>query len=266
MRSRDKWAWIGLAALGSPLPALILVALLALVLATNPAQLARQLAEPGPREAMLVSLRTSLISLALVVGCGLALAWVGLRAPRGVRSVLDLVVTLPALLPPSVAGLALLLAFGRQGWLGPWLGSLGLAVAYTPVAVVMAQVLVSTPFFVREATNGFQTIEPDLIHAARLDGAGPAQLAWCVTLPLAAPFFATGATLAWARALGEFGATILFAGNLQGRTQTMPLAIYLGFQTSLEEAKSLAVLLLVFAVAALVATRAVFGRRLDVVR
>ena len=161
---------------------------------------------------------------------------------------------LPTVLPPAVAGVALLVAFGRRGLIGQWLAAAGLGVSFTTAAVVMAQLFIAAPLFVRAAMLGFAGIATELEQAAEIDGASPWQRFRYVTLPLAYPALLSGAVVAWARALGEFGATIIFAGNFPGRTQTMPLAIYIGFELDLDAALVLSVLMIVasFATLALV--------------
>jgi molybdate transport system permease protein len=250
-------------ALASPLILFVALAALALVLSTPPADILKELHQEDTRLAVLISLRTTLIATILVGVFGTFFALAIHRAIPALSSALEFLITIPAILPPSVAGLALLLAFGRRGLLGPWLESHGISVAFTGTAVVMAQVFVSAPFFVREASNAFKSIDPDLVAAARLDGASALRISRWIYLPLATPFLATGLILAWTRALGEFGATIMFAGNLSGTTQTMPLAIYLGFESDLGEAKALAVLLLLIAVGVLLLVRVALGRRMS---
>lgn len=262
MKGQERWAALGWILLGSPLIALVAISAVALLFSTTPQELWAQLHQEGTREAIGVSLKTTAVALVAVGLFGTFFALAIHRAAPWLSSTLEVIATIPAIMPPSVAGLALLLAFGRQGVFGPWLEGMGISIAFTPIAVVMAQVFVSTPFFVREASNAFKSIDPDLVSAARLDGASSWQAAKCVTIPLSAPFLATGLILAWARALGEFGATILFAGNLRGFTQTMPLAIYLGFESDLGEAKALAVLLLVIAVLVLFIVRITLGRKM----
>lgn len=248
--------------LATPLLVLVGGAVVALCLAVSPSELVRQIHEPAVREAIGLSLRTTLLSLVAVVAFGTPLAILMSRRRGWVASALEVFVTLPAIMPPSVAGLALLLAFGRQGLLGSTLDAWGVTIAFTPFAVILAQVFVATPFYVREASAAFQSIDPTVVDAARIDGADPPAVLWRVSIPLILPFLATGAVLAWARALGEFGATILFAGSLQGVTQTLPLAIYVAFATDLEQAKAIAVILLLGAVLVLVLLRLVLGRRL----
>src|SRR4029453_6400260 len=166
--------------------------------------------------------------------------------------VLDTLVDLPMVLPPSVAGIALLLAFGRMGLAGAWLqNTFGVSLAFTPTAVVLAQTFVASPFYIKAAAIALGGVEMDLKQAAALDGASSLQTSRYVTVPLAWTGLVSGAVMSWARALGEFGATILFAGNLPGVTQTMPLAIYLGFESNLDIAITLSVILMVCAFVAL---------------
>lgn len=237
-KDRSGVVWL---ILGSPLALLILLTVVALLARTAPQTLFDQLREPSTREAIGVSLRTTLISTGLIVVFGGFLALGIARSKPRLAGILELLVTIPAIMPPSVAGIALLLAFGRGGLIPT-------SAPFTWVAVVIAQVFVATPFFIREAVVAFRAVDSALLEAAKLDGATAGKSATALIVPIAFPFLATGAILAWTRALGEFGATILFAGNLEGETQTMPLAIYLGFESNLDEAKALATILLITAV------------------
>ncbi|MEA2674377.1 MAG: molybdate transport system permease protein, partial [Chloroflexota bacterium] len=167
-----------------------------------------------------LSLLTTALSLVLTVGLGLPLAVVlARRAFRG-KWLLEAFVDLPIVLPPAVAGLALLLVLGRRGLLGGALQATGVDIAFTTIAVVIAQTFVSAPFFVRAAKAGIAGVDRDMEDAARVDGASELRLFWSVTAQLAGPTLAAGLVMTWARALGEFGATIMFAGNVVGRTQT----------------------------------------------
>ena len=168
----------------------------------------------------------------------------------------ETVVDLPIVLPPSVAGLALLLAFGRNGVAGPALAVAGVTIPFTTLAVVIAQVFVALPFFVRSTRAGLAGVAAELEEAAELDGAAPAEVARHVSLPIAAPAIAAGILLAWARALGEFGATIMFAGSLPGRTQTMPLLVYAELQDSTDAAVAAAAVLVLAALVVLEIGRA----------
>ncbi|MDA8237726.1 MAG: ABC transporter permease [Chloroflexi bacterium] len=206
-------------------------------------------------DALVLSLLTTAASLVLVVGLGLPLAWwLARRPPRG-AALVETLVDLPIVLPPSVAGLALLLVFGRRGLLGEPLALVGIAIPFTTVAVVVAQAFVAAPFFVRAARAGIRAVDRDLEDAARVDGAAESAVVRHVTIPLAASALSAGLVMAWARALGEFGATIMFAGNIAGRTQTLPLLVYSEFQGSLDASLVAAAILAVAAAGVLVAVR-----------
>jgi molybdate transport system permease protein len=206
---------------------------------------------PTALAALRLSLLTSSLSTLLAVAAGMPLAYILARWKFHGKTALELLVDLPVVLPPSVAGLALLIAFGRQGVFGHYLIPLGISLPFTTLAVVMAQTFVAAPFFVRSAKTGFIEVDPQLEEAAFVEGAGDLQLYRFVMLPLAWRSLVTGTILTWTRALGEFGATIMFAGNLVGKTQTMPLAIYLGLEQSLGVALALSVILVVVSVALL---------------
>jgi molybdate transport system permease protein len=206
-------------------------------------------------DALALSLVTTTVSLALVVGFGLPLAWhLARRPPRG-AALVETLVDLPIILPPSVAGLALLLVFGRRGLLGDELAVVGVAIPFTTLAVIVAQAFVAAPFFIRAARAGIRAVGRDLEDAARVDGATELGVARHVTIPLAASAISAGLVMAWARALGEFGATIMFAGNIAGRTQTLPLLVYSEFQSSLDASLVAAAILVVAAFGVLVAVR-----------
>ena len=164
------------------------------------------------------------------------------------------------MIQPSVAGIALLLAFGRRGLLGPVLNVLGVEVAFTTLAVVLAQTFVASPFYIKAAVIAFSGVDVDLRQAAALDGASSWQVFRSITVPLTWTGLVSGMVMSWARAMGEFGATILFAGNLPGVTQTMPLAIYLGFETNLDIAVTLSVILLFLSFTALLLAKALLNR------
>jgi len=198
----------------------------------------------------------SLAATALSVLLGVPLAWVlARRAFRG-RSVLRAMVVLPIVLPPVVAGVGLLAALGRQGVVGGWLDrTLGIQLTFSTSGAIIAATFVSMPLVVLAAEAGFRGLDPRFEQAAGVLGASPAYTLRRVVLPMIAPQLAAGAVLAWARALGEFGATITFAGNLQGRTQTVPLAVFQQLQTDRDGAVALSLVLVVISVAVLVALR-----------
>jgi len=194
--------------------------------------------------ALKLSLLTSTISVIVSLITGTPLAYVQAHWRFRGKAVIDLLVDLPVVLPPSVAGIALLMAFGRGGILGGTLESIGITIPFTTTAVVMAQVFVSAPFLVRSARIGFSAIDHQLEEAATVEGASNWHIFRHIMLPLAGRALVTGIILCWTRALGEFGATLLFAGNLEGKTQTMPLAIYVGFEQGLGIALFLSLILL----------------------
>jgi molybdate transport system permease protein len=212
-------------------------------------------ADPMVRQALRLSLLTSSIATGLVLLTGTPLAYALARWEFRGHALLDVLIDLTLVLPPAVAGVALLMAFGRRGLLGPVLTQLGVSLPFTTAAVVMAQAFVAAPFFVRAARIGFEAIDPQLEEAATTEGASQWQLFRHVMLPLAGRSVLGGFVLCWTRALGEFGATILFAGNMAGRTQTMPLAIYLGFERNVGVALALSVLLLLVSALLLLAIR-----------
>ncbi|HEU5432387.1 MAG TPA: ABC transporter permease [Thermomicrobiales bacterium] len=208
------------------------------------------------RQALGLSLGTSAVSMAVIVALGTPLAWGLARRPFPGRRLVDAMVDLPVVLPPAVAGIALLMAFGRYGVVGRWLDAAGIGVGFTTAAVVLAQIFVAAPFYVRAAAGGFARIEREIEEAAADLGASPSRVFWTITARLALPSLLAGVVLAWARALGEFGATIMFAGNFPGVTQTMPLAIYATFGAGdLPTALLLSLALLVVSLAVLAGAR-----------
>lgn len=253
-------ALAGLLGLFLGLPVAVLV-----VRAVAGGSLGRMLASPAVLDALALSLATTAASLVLTVAIGTPLAFVLARRRFPGMAILETVIDLPIVLPPSVAGLALLLVFGRRGVLGEPLDLLGVAIPFTTIAVVVAQTFVAAPFYIRSARAGFATVERDLEDAARVDGAAEGQVLRWITIPLAGPALAAGLVMSWARALGEFGATIMFAGNVEGRTRTLPLVVYSEFQAGeLEGSIAAAAILVVAAFGVLVAVRALrWGRALD---
>ena len=202
-------------------------------------------------QALQLSLITSAISMAVVVVVGTPFALLLARRNSPLLRVIDSFVELPIVLPPVVAGVAMLMAFGRNGILGPWLSAVGITLPFTTGAVIFAQVFVAAPFYVRAARIGFSGIDVTFEDVSQTLGVSPWSTFWRLTVPMAWPSLVTGLALAWARAVSEFGATIMFAGNLTGRTQTMPLAIMTAMESSLGAALALAVLLLAMSVLAL---------------
>ena len=209
----------------------VAVPLAALYAHLSPARFAAAIGSPSALAALRISLITTSISLALTLALGTPLAYVLARARFPGRDVVDAIVDLPIVVPPAVAGLALLFVFGRYGFAAPVLDALHVRLAFTTAAVVLAQLFVGAPFYVRAARAGFAAVDTVYEEASATLGMGPLRTFARITVPLALPALAGGAVLAWARALGEFGATIMFAGNLAGVTQTLPLAVYLGLES-----------------------------------
>jgi molybdate transport system permease protein len=220
----------------------------AIFLRVSPATLLDELNDPVARDAVVVSLKTSLLAQILVLACGTPTAYLlATRRFRG-RSLVLTLVELPLVLPPAVAGIGLFAAFGRTGLFST-------SVAFTQTAVVLAVAFVSAPFYVRTAIASFEAVDPTLVAAARTLGAGPARVFARIALPLAAGGLGAGLALSFARGLGEFGATIMFAGSLQGVTQTLPLAIYAEFARSFDVALAIGALLVVFSFTLLLAVK-----------
>lgn len=235
---RSLWQWLSV-----PLLGFLALPLLALLLRASPEKFFVNLSEPLVAQAIALSLGTTFIATAITLVFGTPVAYLLARRRFRLRRAIDTLIDLPTVLPPSVAGLALLMAFGRYGVLGSLLDRFGIQLAFTQAAVVMAQVFVAAPFYIKAATVGFASVSHELEQAAALDGAGGWQAFRYVTIPLAWNGLLSGAVMTWARALGEFGATIIFAGNFPGRTQTMPLAIYIGFEIDLDVALTLSLIL-----------------------
>jgi molybdate transport system permease protein len=253
----------GIAALFLLFLALPLVALMAH--AALGGSFAATVTSPVVLAALSLSLMTTAISLVITVVVGLPLAVLLARRQFRGKGLMEALVDIPIVLPPSVAGLALLLAFGRRGLVGDALDVIGVSIPFTTLAVILAQVFVSAPFFVRSARAGIAGVDRDLEDAARVDGASEPYLFRHVTVPLAGTALGAGLVMSWARSLGEFGATIMFAGNISGRTQTLPLVVYAEFQSGdVDAAIAAAVILMLAALGVLLAVRLFhWGRVLD---
>jgi molybdate transport system permease protein len=245
----------GLPALAAVAAAFLILPLVALA-AKAPWPVAWQaLTAPETLDALRLSAVTTILATALAVTLGVPLAFVYARTDFAGRELLRSLTVMPMVLPPVVGGIALLLAYGRRGLIGAPLQALGLTIPFTTGAVVLAEAFVAMPFLVVTVEAALRSLDRQYEEAARTLGAGPWRTFWRVTLPLVAPAVGAGATLAWARALGEFGATITFAGNLPGTTQTAPLAVYLLLETRPDESFTLSVLMLAVSLAVLVALR-----------
>ena len=225
----------------------MLLPVVALVATLSWAEFAAGITHASVWPALKLSVITTLISLAIVVVFGTPLAWLMGRRDGPLIRVLETMVRLPAVLPPAVAGVALLLAFGRMGLLGDWLAAIGWTIPFSTAAVVIAQVFVSAPFFLQAASSAFGSIDESQLTVATTLGASRARVFFRVALPLAAPSLVAGAAMSWARALGEFGATLMFAGNLQGETQTLTLAVYETFESDMRAAQAVSLVLVIVA-------------------
>jgi molybdate transport system permease protein len=246
---------------GFAVAALVLLAgfislpILSLVIWTVSEQSWRAMASPVALDALLLSARTTAVTMGFIFVVGTPAAFVLARAEFLGKRLVNTLIDIPAVLPPSAAGIALLLAFGRMGLLGEHLRVLGIQLSFTTAAVIMAELFVAMHFYVRQAEVGFGRINRDVEEAAMVDGASRAKVFSRITIPLAFSALMAGAVTAWARALGEFGATIIFAGSFRGVTQTVPLAIYGTLESDFDAAVALSVLVLGFSFAIIVAAR-----------
>lgn len=239
------------------LVALLVAPFVALVLALSPADLWAGVQHRLFLPALALSARTTLVSLALIVIAGTPLAWwLATSLHRGARLV-EVLIDLPVVVPPAVVGIALLTAFGTRGLLGPYLDSVGVRLPFSSAAVVLSQVVVSAPFYIQAASAAFRRVDLDLMLVAQTLGAQRTEAFIRIAIPIALPGLLSGAALAWARAIGEFGATLVFAGNLSGRTQTMPLAIYGALEMDVRAAIALSLVLASVALSLLLALRAI---------
>lgn len=267
METRQVWRW-GRRLFSASGVTAVLAALMALFLMLPLVALVwRTLMLPGGTAlvgepivtAVLLSLGSTAVSVLLILLLGTPLAYVLARRPFPFKRLVTIFVEIPIVMPPIVAGLALLSAFGRRGLVGIPLAELGLTISFSFTAVVLAQVFVASPFYIRAAQSRFEAIPRELEQAAAVDGADRWLYFWYIMLPLSLRAMLAGLILSWARALGEFGATILFAGNLQGRTQTMPLLIYTALERDLRITFLTALALLALAFLAFGLTRWLAG-------
>jgi len=235
--------------------AFLVLPIVAIFVHVSPGRLIDQLSNPVVRDALVVSLKTTLIAQVLVLGFGTPTAYLLASRRFPGRSLCVTLVELPLVLPPAVAGIGLLVAFGRFGLLGGALRSVGITLPFTQAAVTIAVAFVSSPLYVRQAIAAFEAVDPNLVAASRTLGAGPARTFFRVVLPLARGGLGAGEALAFARGLGEFGATIMFAGSLQGVTQTLPLAIYAQFEVNLDVTLAISALLVLISLALLISLK-----------
>jgi molybdate transport system permease protein len=259
MRRSDRLVAIGFALAAALLVGFVVLPMAAIFLRVPPGTLLAQLHSRVTLDALAVSLKTTAIALALILLLGTPAAYLlGTRPFRGAVA-METILEVPLVLPPAVAGIALLAAFGRLGLLGGALRAFGIEIGLTQAAVVMALTFVAMPFYVRQAVAAFASLDRQVLAASRTLGAGEGETFLRVAVPLARKGLSAGAALAFARALGEFGATIMFAGNLQGKTETLPLAIYGQYSAdNLPGALALAALLVAVSVGLLVGVKLTF--------
>ncbi len=247
------------------LPLLIFIALpvLSIFLGTSPADILLELNLQQVKQAVWLSLETTFCTTVVTLLAGTPVAYLLANKNFRLHHLVDTIIDLPTVLPPSVVGIALLMTFGRRGLLGPVLAPLGISITFTTLAVIMAQTFIAAPFYIKAASIGFRSIDTELLQAAALDGASRWQIFRFIILPMSWIALLSGSVMTWARAMGEFGATILFAGNFPGRTQTMPLAIYIGFELDLKVALTLSILLICSSFLALILLKVVLHRQMD---
>lgn len=255
-RVKETSLKIGLASVLILTMAFIALPVVSLFLKSPMDAIFRSLHDPVVMDALRLSLMTSALTTSIVVLMGTPVAYVNARFHYFGKEIADSLIDLPVIMPPAVAGIALLMAFGRMGIVGHYLDAFGLGITFTTLAVVIAQVFVSSPFYIRQARTSFEDVDLAFENAARTLGASRVYTFFHVVLPIALNGLISGAIMAFARSLGEFGATIMFAGNFQGRTQTMPLAIYTAMQGDMGVALCLALILVAisFMIIALVKT------------
>lgn len=246
-----------------PLLLFITVPILALFIKEPLTELISNLNTRQIVQAVTLSLTTSLSTTVITVIFGTPIAFLLAQKKFKLYRLVDTIIDLPTVLPPSVAGIALLMAFGRKGILGSLLSSHDITIPFTTVAVILAQTFVASAYYIKSATIGFASVDQELRQAAALDGANFWQTFRYINLPLASLSIMSGCVMTWARALGEFGATIIFAGNFPGRTQTMPLAIYIGFEINLNVALTLAIVMICFSFLTLIIVKGVLHHRLE---
>lgn len=219
--------------------------ILSLFFSVTPANVMMALQSPHLSSSLLLSLLTTLVAAAIILLCGTPVAYLMARFTFPGKGILNLIIDLPMVIPPSVAGIGLLLAFGRRSWVGETFEQWGISISFTTLAVIFAQVFIAAPFFIKSARAGFLATHQDMEAMARSMVASWWTTFRKITLPLARPYMLSGLLTSWARALGEFGATIMFAGSFLGKTETMPLAIYTAMNEDLGVAIVLANILLI---------------------
>ncbi len=235
----------------------------ALFLRITPDLFFSSLSDPQVTSALWLSLFTSITSLGIVVLVGTPFAYVHTRCSYPGKVLVDTLIDLPLVLPPAVAGVALLILYGRVGLVGRYFSMVGISIAFTTLAVIMAQIFVASPFYLRQAKSLFEQFDLAYEQTARTLGASPLRTFLAITLPLTAGGLVSGAVMTFGRALGEFGATIMFAGNLPGVTQTMPLAVYVGMESNLSSGLTISILLVIISFGIMIAVRLLSSKKVQ---
>ena len=257
-RRENAWQLLSL-----PFILFVCIPLIAIFLRITPANLWATLQEEQAQQAIRISLTTSFATVLVSVIFGTPVALQLSQGKGRANALLDSLIDLPIVMPPAVAGVALLVAFGRRGLLGEPLAGMGISLPFTMAAVVMAQTFIAAPFYIKAAKIGFSSVDVELKKAAAMDGASRWQVFRFVIAPMAWMALLSGCVLTWARALGEFGATLIFAGNFPGRTQTIPLAIYLGFEVDLSIALTLSAILILISLLTLILVKEFLHRQVE---
>lgn len=247
-----------------PLLLFLAIPILSLFMRAPWKQLMPILKENQVFQAIQLSLLSSTLTTAIALLVGTPVAVFLSKSKTRFRHFVDTLIDLPTVLPPSVAGVALLMAFGQKGVFGELLSNAGISIPFTLMAVILAQTFIASPLYVKTATVGFSGIDPILVQAAELDGANRWQIFRYIVMPLSWSSLLSGGVMTWARSLGEFGATIIFAGNFPGKTQTMPLAIYIGFEIDMNVAITLAIIMICISFLTLVLVKGILHRHLEI--
>ena len=262
-RTSRKWLQDAWQLLAFPLILFIALPVLSIFLRLTPADVLKGLKAEQVSQAIRLSLVSSLSTVALTLLLGTPVAYLLYRRRSRFFRIIDTLIDLPTVLPPAVAGVALLMAFGREGLAGHSLSALGINLPFTTAAVILAQTFIAAPLYVKSAALGFGAVDCELKKAAALDGANRWQVFRYIMVPMSWMSILSGCVLTWARAMGEFGATIIFAGNFTGRTQTMPLAIYIGFEIDLTVALTLSAIMVCFSFIVLALVKGFLHEHLD---
>jgi molybdate transport system permease protein len=247
MKRKETGSQILLSGLVLSLLAFLFLPLVSIFITETPLELIKKLNSAISYQALLLSLQTTCIALIFIILLGTPLAYRLAKGEFRGKRTLEVILQMPIVAPPAVAGVGLLLVFGQRGLFGHPLSFFGIHIAFTSIAVIMAQIFMAAPFFIATARQAFEAVDSQLLSASRTLGVNKAKTFWRVTFPLALPGILTGIALSWARALGEFGATMMFAGNLPGKTQTLPLAIYTALESDSDVAVAISALLLAVA-------------------